>query len=87
MFYECLNSFYERKESHNPTKKDQLIPLSSPNENCSVSRIFLRYGGAKEIKCLMETGLGTVVLSERIKRKTPKHMQNVKVKDFVKKIR
>ena len=44
-------------------------------QSCFVSRKSLRYRVGKLFKCLIETGLGIVVFSERIKRKTLKHIK------------
>ena len=78
-----LDTLNERKVYNVQTRKTQLSLFSLPIESCSVSRNSLRCRGSTLINCLLETGLGTVDFSIRIKRKTLKYMQHVIVKDQI----
>ena len=57
---EYFNSLQERKLCNDQTRKTQFKLFFLPIESCTDSPIFLRYRGAKLIKCLIETTLGTV---------------------------
>ena len=75
-----LHLSYQREVCFVQTRKAHLNPFSLPNESCSLCQNSLRYRRAKVINFLLETGLGTVDFSIRIKRKTLKHLQHVIVK-------
>ena len=82
---ELFNSIYDRKESNVPSSKTQFNLFSLSHQSCSVSRNSLRYRVAELNVCLIKNGLGTVVSSIRIKRKTSKHVQHVGVKHQISK--
>ena len=69
------NSLYERKVSNVRSRKTQCNLLSLSGQSCFVSRKSLRYRGGKLFKCLIATGLGIVVFSKKLKRKTLKHIK------------